>query len=76
METVTFKVSSLHNEFMEKTILEKLQSLDDVFDISVNAKSQEVTISTKHPSTCEGVYCLMETMGYEVHRPLLRSMLP
>lgn len=69
MKTVKFKVSSLHNEFMEKTILEKLQSLDDVFDISVDGKTQEVTISTLHPATCEGVWCLLEDSGYVVHRP-------
>ena len=68
MKTVKFKVSTLHNEFMEKTILEKLQSLDDVFDISINSATQEVTISTLHPSTCEGVYCLLEDSGYTVHR--------
>lgn len=69
MKTVKFKVSSLHNEFMESTMMEKLLSLDDVFDISVNGATQEVTISSLHPATCEGVYCLLEDSGYTVHRP-------
>jgi hypothetical protein len=69
MKTIKFKVTSLHNEFMEKTILEKLQSLDDIFDVSVNSKTQEVSISTLHPETCEGVYCFIEGLGYQVHRP-------
>lgn len=74
MKTITFKVSSLHNEFMEKTILEKLQSLDDVFDVSVNGKTQEVSLATRHPATCEGVYCLLEDSGYEVHRPVTQPV--
>jgi copper chaperone CopZ len=71
MKTITFKVSSLHNEFMEKTILDKLQALDGVLDVSVNPQTQEVTLATLHPETCEGVYCLLEDAGYEVHRPVV-----
>lgn len=69
MKTVTFKVSTLHNEYMEKTIMDKLQSLDDVFNVSINRETQEVTISTLHPETCEGVWCLLEEAGHVVHRP-------
>jgi hypothetical protein len=71
MKTITFKVASLHNDFMEKTLLEKLQSLDGVFNVSVNAQTQEVSLATLQPETCEGVYCLLEDSGYEVHRPVI-----
>lgn len=69
MQTVKFKVSELNNEYMEKIILQKLKELDDVFDVSVDLKSQEVTMSMLDPSACEGVYCSIEDLGYKVHRP-------
>ena len=69
MQTVKFKVSELNNEYMEKTILQKLKGLDGVLDVSVDLKSQEVSISVADPSVCEGVYCLIEDLGYKVHRP-------
>jgi copper chaperone CopZ len=69
MKTVKFKVSELNNDYMEKTILAKLKGLDGVLDVSVDAKSEEVTLSVSDPSVCEGVYCLIEDLGYTVHRP-------
>jgi copper chaperone CopZ len=69
MQTVKFKVSDLNNEYMEKTILEKLKGLDGVLDVSTDLKSQEVSISVATPSVCEGVYCEIEKLGYKVHRP-------
>jgi copper chaperone CopZ len=69
MQTVKFKVSDLNNEYMEKTILEKLKGLDGVLDVSTDLKSQEVTLSVANPSVCEGVYCAIENLGYKVHRP-------
>jgi hypothetical protein len=70
MKTVKFMVSEINNEYMEKIILQtKLKGLNGVFDVSVDSKFHEVSISVADPSVCEGVYCMIENLGYAVHRP-------
>lgn len=41
MQTVNFKVSELNNEYMEKTILQKLKGLDGGLDVSVDRKAEK-----------------------------------
>lgn len=69
MQTVKFKVSELNNDYMEKTILQKLKGLDGVLDVTVDLKSEEVSLSVSDPTVCDGVYCMIEDLGYKVHRP-------
>ncbi|MBP2667623.1 MAG: hypothetical protein H6Q76_2603 [Firmicutes bacterium] len=69
MKPVKFKVSDLDNEYMENTILQKLKGLEGVLDVSVDRKTGEVSLSVSDPSICEGVYCMIEDLGYKVHRP-------
>ena len=69
MQTIKFKVDELKDEYAEKIILEKLKGLDGIMDVAVDTKTQEVTLSTANPATCEGVYCAIENLGYKVHRP-------
>ena len=69
MTTVKFRVSDLKTEQCEKIILEKLREADGILDVSMDSKTKEVTLSINHASACEGAYCIVENLGYKVHRP-------
>lgn len=69
METVKFKVSELKCDLCEKIIVDKLRDADGVLDVSFDSASKEVTVSISHPSACDGIYCMVEDLGYKVHKP-------
>lgn len=67
METIKFKVSELECEPCEKIIVDKLREADGVLDVSFDPETKVVTASISHPSACDGIYCLVEELGYKVH---------
>lgn len=67
MQTVKFRVSELKSELCEKIIVEKLQAADGVLDVSFDPATKVVEVSISHPASCDGVYCLVEGLGYKVH---------
>ena len=48
MKTIKFKISHLNNSFMERMLLVKLGALDDIYDIALNRKTQELSIAPKN----------------------------
>jgi hypothetical protein len=69
MEIIKLKLSELNNEYMGKILKQKLRASDGVLDVTVDCPSQKVSISISHPSACDGVYCLIEELGYKVRKP-------
>ncbi len=67
MQTIKFKVSELKCEPCEKIIVDKLRDADGVLDVSFDPETKTVTASISHPSACDGIYCLVEELGYKVH---------
>lgn len=68
MQTVKFKLADLNDEDHERLIKAKLKDLDGVLDVSVSCKTQEVVLSTKTPSDCEGALCVLEDIGFKLDK--------
>jgi copper chaperone CopZ len=68
MQTVKFKLSDLNDVDHELLIKTKLKELDGVLDVSVSCKTQEIILSTKTASDCEGALCILEDIGFKIDK--------
>ena len=55
--------------FLGKRSIESLGALEGVLDVTISDESLTATISPLHISTCEGVYCRIEELGYKARLP-------
>ena len=72
MKTISFKIAELNNSFMERMLLTKLGSLDDILDITLSRKTQELSIASKNFRSANADYIDREC-SWEIGQPSMLS---
>ena len=69
MRTIKFKISVFNSTFMETTILKKLESLDDFFDMKLSRDTQELSLSPRQHQRLTANHIDRE-IAFDIEHPL------